>query len=32
MVWKAGSRWTLLILGSLIGAGYASGQEIWQFF
>ncbi|MEK4023007.1 hypothetical protein JKL50_12500 [Bacillus altitudinis] len=32
IVWKAGSRWTLLILGSLIGAGYASGQEIWQFF
>ncbi|WP_199266303.1 hypothetical protein, partial [Escherichia coli] len=31
-MWKAGSRWTLLILGSLIGAGYASGQEIWQFF
>ncbi|MGM0748392.1 MAG: YkvI family membrane protein [Bacillota bacterium] len=25
-------RWMLLILGSLIGAGYASGQEIWQFF
>lgn len=25
-------KWMLLILGSLIGAGYASGQEIWQFF
>ncbi|MEC1915443.1 hypothetical protein P9E35_20805, partial [Bacillus spizizenii] len=32
MLWRAGMKWMLLILGSLIGAGYASGQEIWQFF
>lgn len=25
-------KWMLLILSSQIGAGYASGQEIWQFF
>ncbi|ATH93922.1 membrane protein [Bacillus glycinifermentans] len=31
-MWRAGMKWMLLILGSLIGAGYASGQEIWQFF
>lgn len=32
VLWRAGMKWILLILGSLIGAGYASGQEIWQFF
>ncbi|MFP3636115.1 hypothetical protein [Bacillus sp. SIMBA_033] len=31
-VWRAGMKWMLLILSSQIGAGYASGQEIWQFF
>ncbi|NPC94879.1 GerAB/ArcD/ProY family transporter [Bacillus sp. WMMC1349] len=31
-MWRAGMKWLLLILGSLIGAGYASGQEIRQFF
>ncbi len=31
-MWKAGLRWMFLIMGTMIGAGYASGREIWQFF
>lgn len=27
-----GLKWMFLILGTMIGAGYASGREIWQFF
>ncbi|MFC0273072.1 hypothetical protein ACFFIX_16730 [Metabacillus herbersteinensis] len=29
---KSGFKWMFLILGTIIGAGYASGREIWQFF
>ena len=29
---KAGLKWMFLIIGTTIGAGYASGQELWQFF
>lgn len=29
---KAGIKWMFLIIGTTIGAGYASGREIWQFF
>lgn len=29
---KAGLKWMFLILGTIIGAGYASGREIWEFF
>ncbi|TCP20021.1 putative membrane protein YkvI [Scopulibacillus darangshiensis] len=29
---KAGFKWMFLILGTMIGAGYASGRELWQFF
>lgn len=25
-------KWMFLIIGTTIGAGYASGQELWQFF
>ncbi|PSL45928.1 putative membrane protein YkvI [Salsuginibacillus halophilus] len=28
----AGLKWMFLIIGTMIGAGYASGREIWQFF
>ncbi|TCT24617.1 putative membrane protein YkvI [Melghiribacillus thermohalophilus] len=31
-MWKAGFKWMFLIIGSMIGAGYASGRELWQFF
>lgn len=31
-MWKAGLKWMFLIMGTMIGAGYASGREIWQFF
>jgi uncharacterized membrane protein YkvI len=31
-MWKAGFKWMYLILGTVIGAGYASGRELWQFF
>ncbi|WP_066195389.1 MULTISPECIES: YkvI family membrane protein [Gracilibacillus] len=31
-MWKAGLKWLFLILGVMIGAGYASGRELWQFF
>ncbi|EZH66138.1 membrane protein [Bacillaceae bacterium JMAK1] len=27
-----GIKWMLLLTGTMIGAGYASGREIWQFF
>ncbi|WLD93380.1 hypothetical protein [Alkalihalobacillus sp. AL-G] len=29
---RAGFQWMFLILGTVIGAGYASGRELWQFF
>lgn len=31
-MWGSGLRWMFLIMGTMIGAGYASGREIWQFF
>ena len=31
-MWRAGLKWMFLILGTMIGAGYASGRELWQFF
>lgn len=31
-MWTAGLKWMFLILGTMIGAGYASGRELWQFF
>lgn len=31
-MWKSGLKWMFLIMGTMIGAGYASGREIWQFF
>lgn len=31
-MWKAGLKWMFLIMGTMIGAGYASGRELWQFF
>jgi uncharacterized membrane protein YkvI len=29
---RNGSKWLFLIIGTMIGAGYASGRELWQFF
>ncbi|WP_085993798.1 YkvI family membrane protein [Oceanobacillus senegalensis] len=29
---NAGLKWMFLIIGTTIGAGYASGRELWQFF
>lgn len=29
---KASLQWMFLIIGTTIGAGYASGRELWQFF
>lgn len=29
---NASFKWMFLIIGTTIGAGYASGREIWQFF
>lgn len=29
---RAGLQWVFLITGTTIGAGYASGREIWEFF
>ncbi|WP_082232000.1 YkvI family membrane protein [Halobacillus massiliensis] len=29
---RAGVKWIFLIIGTTIGAGYASGRELWQFF
>lgn len=31
-MFKAGVKWMFIILGAMIGAGYASGRELWQFF
>ncbi|WP_102026170.1 hypothetical protein [Salirhabdus sp. Marseille-P4669] len=31
-MWGAGIKWMFLIVGTMIGAGYASGRELWQFF
>ncbi|WP_117167997.1 hypothetical protein [Paraliobacillus sediminis] len=31
-MFKAGMKWIFLIIGTMIGAGYASGRELWQFF
>lgn len=31
-MWRSGLKWLFLILGTTIGAGYASGRELWQFF
>ncbi|WP_337019435.1 hypothetical protein [Oceanobacillus massiliensis] len=31
-MWAAGLKWMFLIIGTTIGAGYASGRELWQFF
>lgn len=29
---RASLKWMFLIIGTTIGAGYASGRELWQFF
>ncbi|MFZ3577683.1 hypothetical protein [Virgibacillus sp. DJP39] len=29
---SSGFKWMFLIIGTTIGAGYASGRELWQFF
>lgn len=29
---KSGLKWMFLIIGTMIGAGYASGRELWEFF
>lgn len=31
-MWGNGLKWMFLILGTMIGAGYASGRELWEFF
>ncbi|QKY70825.1 hypothetical protein [Lentibacillus sp. CBA3610] len=31
-MFRAGLQWMFLIIGTTIGAGYASGRELWQFF
>ena len=31
-MFRAGLKWIFLIMGTTMGAGYASGREIWQFF
>lgn len=31
-MWANGLKWMFLIVGTIIGAGYASGRELWQFF
>lgn len=31
-MWGSGFKWLFLIVGTTIGAGYASGRELWQFF
>jgi uncharacterized membrane protein YkvI len=31
-MWIGGIKWMFLIVGTMIGAGYASGRELWQFF
>lgn len=32
LLWISGLKWMFLIIGTMIGAGYASGRELWQFF
>ncbi|MCM3762799.1 hypothetical protein M3212_18795 [Alkalihalobacillus oceani] len=31
-MWANGLKWMFLIIGTMIGAGYASGRELWEFF
>lgn len=31
-MWTNGLKWMFLIVGTMIGAGYASGRELWEFF
>lgn len=31
-MWQSGFKWMFLIMGTIIGAGYASGRELWEFF
>ncbi|MBU8905771.1 YkvI family membrane protein [Desertibacillus haloalkaliphilus] len=31
-MWYSGFKWMFLIIGTMIGAGYASGRELWEFF
>ncbi|MBM7601372.1 putative membrane protein YkvI [Virgibacillus halotolerans] len=31
-MFRSGMKWMFLIIGTTIGAGYASGRELWQFF
>ncbi|MEC2071453.1 YkvI family membrane protein [Alkalihalophilus marmarensis] len=31
-MWSGGFKWMFLIIGTMIGAGYASGRELWEFF
>ncbi len=31
-MWRSGLKWMFLIIGTMVGAGYASGRELWQFF
>ncbi|HEX6593327.1 MAG TPA: hypothetical protein VF095_01930 [Bacillota bacterium] len=31
-MWKSSMKWMFLIIGTTIGAGYASGRELWEFF
>ncbi|MCK0469799.1 hypothetical protein [Halalkalibacter sp. APA_J-10(15)] len=31
-MWANGFKWMFLIIGTMIGAGYASGRELWEFF
>ncbi|NEU32645.1 hypothetical protein GN156_18155 [bacterium LRH843] len=31
-MWVNGLTWMCLIIGTMIGAGYASGRELWEFF
>jgi uncharacterized membrane protein YkvI len=31
-MWRAGFKWIFLVIGATVGAGYASGRELWQFF
>ncbi|WP_059105084.1 YkvI family membrane protein [Shouchella shacheensis] len=31
-MWGSGLKWMFLIVGTIIGAGYASGRELWEFF
>ncbi len=31
-MWASGLKWMFLIIGTMIGAGYASGRELWEFF